>query len=346
MKTLVTGATGFVGSFLVEELVETDREVHCMIRRTSDLRWLRDLPVEFITWDLLGDEPPPPVFSDIQEVFHLAGLITSTSRDQFFRVNAGGVQNLLQALHHEDASVERFIHVSSLAASGPSRDRKPLSETDDCRPVSFYGKSKREGELRLLRNRNGYPYTIVRPPIVIGPRDTMVLDLMEMTCRDVVPKFGRYKKFSFVFVKDLVEALITAAETEKAENRTYNIAHPEPFEWEEFVDAVCEGTGRDPDIVSVPEGLLFVAAYLAETISDIPGIPGSMTRDKAVEMTQPAWISDTKRAREELGFRCSHDFQETIQTTVSWYRDQGWLPQTEDGDKGDEEQENSGHSNG
>ncbi len=324
-KALVTGATGFVGSFLVEALLDRDRDVHCVVRRSSNLRWLKQLPVKFVTWDLVNDPPPREHLSDVNEVYHAAGVLSARSRDGFFRVNADGVEQLLDALHDANAPVERLVMISSLAAAGPARNRVPLTEDDPPDPVSNYGKSKREGERRLLRHANGYDYTIIRPPVIIGPRDEMVLDMVEMVDTGIVPKFGRYKTYSFIYVSDLVRGICRAMETDRARNEIYFLSHPEPVGWTEFLTEIGHALDRNPTVIPVPDHLATILATIGAYVDGIPGLKDSFTRDKALEMQQRAWLCSSKKARDHLNFQCSVDFENTIRNTIDWYRQNGWI---------------------
>jgi len=328
---LVTGASGFVGSFLVDQLLDRDREVRCVVRRSSNLRWLKGKPVDFLPWDLLQDPPPEDRLEDVEEVYHAAGLLTAHRKQSFFRVNALGVERLLNALHDAGAPVDRFLLVSSLAAAGPSPDRTVRRETQPCEPVSNYGKSKREGERRLLRSAGNYDYTIVRPPVIMGPRDQMMLDMVEMVQNDVVPKFGRYKKYSFIHVSDLVRGICRAVSSDRARNETYFLSHPDPIEWESFLREIGRVLGRDPMILPVPDRMATVLATVGQYVDGLPGLKESFTRDKALEMEQRAWLCSPEKARTHVDFQCSMDFDETVENTVRWYRNKGWLAPAENG---------------
>ncbi len=324
-SALVTGGTGFVGSFLVEELLANGRDVTCIIRKSSDLRWLRDLPVDYMTWDLVHDEPPIERLHDVDEVFHAAGLLTSTNEDAFYQVNSRTVSTLLSALHQAGVTPRRFLLVSSLAAAGPSFHRTPRIEGEPCLPVSHYGKSKREGEVRLQREAADIPYTIIRPPIVIGPRDEMVLDMVEMVTNWMVPRFGRYKKYSYVFVKDLVRGIRKAVEAETARDEIYFMSHHDNVEWEEFIRAIGEKLDVNPAVISVPDAVAPVLAYVSEHTDNLPGLKESFTRDKVREMQQPSWLCSSEKAEADVGFQPEHDIDAALDRTINWYRENGWL---------------------
>jgi nucleoside-diphosphate-sugar epimerase len=325
-SALVTGSTGFVGSFLVEELLANGRDVSCVIRQSSDLQWLRDQPVNFIRWDLVNGSPPVKQIEGIDEVYHVAGLTTASQEEAFYRVNRDAVRNLIDALHEANVTPERFLLVSSLAAAGPSVDRTPRTEDEPCEPVSHYGKSKREGEIVLQRNAGDIPYTIIRPPVVIGPRDEMVLDMVEMVTNGVVPKFGRYKTYSFIFVLDLVRGILEAVESDEAVDETFFLSHPETVTWTSFMQHIGDALDMDPMMLSLPDTMASLIAGLSERLGGLPGVKESFTRDKAVELQQPSWVCTADKAKKAFGFEAEYDFASTAELTIEWYQQHGWIP--------------------
>lgn len=325
-KALVTGSTGFLGSFLVEELLENDRDVFCMVRQTSDLRWIRDLDVEYVPWDVTGGQPVPDVIGTMDEVYHAAGVVTACGNtDLYYRVNAGGVKHMLDALHEKEAELDRFLLISSLAAAGPSRRREARLETDTCRPINHYGRSKRAGEKMLYAHRGSFPCTIIRPPIIIGPRDEMVLDIIRLVENGIFPVIGRKKKYSFICVHDLVKGIRQAADAEMGKNRTYFLSHPDPVPWEELATQIGEHLHIDPTLVPLPNKTADLLGFLGSYASFVPGLPETLTPDKAKELKQASWICSPARAREELGFSCSYDLERTLSETIDWYDRMGWI---------------------
>lgn len=325
-SALVTGSTGFVGSFLVEELLDHGRDVSCVIRSSSDLRWLKEKPVDFVNWDLVNGSPPLDQLSGVEEVYHVAGLVSTRDVNKFYRVNAETVPPLIDTLFRADAPLRRFVQISSLAAAGPAYDRTPRNESEPCNPVSHYGKSKREGEVNLKNSIGDVPYTIIRPPVVVGPRDEMILDMVEMVTNRFVPRFGRNKRYSFVYVRDLVRGIRQAAEAPEARNNTYFLSHADSVSWTTFIESIGEELGIDPVLVPLPDRFASVLATVSEYLSDVPGMSESFNVDKARELQQPSWLCSPEKAERELGFHAQYDFQDTVRETVGWYRNSGWLP--------------------
>lgn len=207
---LVTGASGFVGSHLVDALVEEGWRVRCLVRTTSRLRWLPRARVE-LAHGALND--PPALRAALEEarvIFHLAGLTSATSPARYAAVNVEGTRALVAAMR-ERAPGALLVHCSSLAAAGPSLDGRPLSESDPPRPIGPYGESKLAAE-RLVAS-SGLDHVIVRPPAVYGPRDADILAVFRLAARGLALRLGpRGQRLSLVHVRDLAHGLIDAAE--------------------------------------------------------------------------------------------------------------------------------------
>jgi len=325
-KALVTGATGFVGGHLAAELLKKGYLVSVLVRKTSDLSGLVHTGVELVFGDVSDKESLKKIFFDFDYIFHVAGLIKAKSTDEFFQANAQGTKNLLEVLFDSDYSVKRFILVSSLAASGPSSDSQPKRETDRSEPVSTYGQSKREAEKIALEFSGKIPVTIIRPPAIYGPKDKQLLNFFKLAKWGIIPLVGKDKNyFSLVYVQDLVDAIILAAENPKAQGEIYFVADGEIYDWEKAGDIVAEVWGKKPFKFTPPMFLLYLAAVASELGGKITGKAPYLTRRKLSEIHYRYWICDISKARMELNFRPKFDFRRGAQETINWYRQNKWL---------------------
>jgi len=169
MRALVTGASGFIGSNLVDRLLPEGVSVKCLVRRRSNLAWLKHLPVTLVTGDFQEPASLAPAVADTEVVFHVAGATRAPRRALYFRGNFEATRNLLRACENYGPADQKFILISSLAAAGPS-EGVPLTEDQPPRPVSAYGESKLWAERAVLEFSQKRPATIIRPPAVYGPR--------------------------------------------------------------------------------------------------------------------------------------------------------------------------------
>lgn len=322
---LVTGATGFVGSHLVDALLARGDQVVCLTRKTSDLRWLQNKPVAFAWGDVTAPESLPSAVRDVDYVFHAAGLTRARDPEDFARVNHQGTVSLLQACGASARRLRRFVLVSSQAAAGPAHTERPVTEDDPRRPVSLYGQSKRDAEVAAEGYRKELPITIVRPPAVYGPRDEATLPLFRIVARHILPMPTRPRRVSVISWRDLTAGILLAAEHPRAVGRTYFMAH----DLSVSIADVARMAARALHIwtVPVPAPVWAVRAYItglrlfvrAWTKGEAFG------KDKGRELGVRYWLCDSSRAQRELGFRAPTPHEEGVRATVLWYRQQGWL---------------------
>jgi len=315
---LITGASGFIGSHLVDHLRSRGRPVRCLVRRTSSLRYLSGAGLAY--GDLASGEGIEAALSGVDCVIHLAGVTKALRPENYYAGNARATANLARALAGHPA---RLVHVSSLAAAGPNPAGIPLDEDAPPAPFTHYGKSKLEGE-RIAASREGT--VIVRPPVVYGPRDTDVFQLLRAVCRGAVLEIsGGERWFSAIYVKDLAEGLALAASLPSAAGRTYFLAHPKPLTWAEFAAAAAAIMNRHPRTLHVPPGVARAVGFGAEIWSRATRRPGIVSREKIAEALCPYWTCSVRRAAVELGFTAHTGIREGLRETLTWYRDEGWL---------------------
>src|SRR5512143_719814 len=187
MKALLTGASGFIGSHLADALLAHGYSVRVLLRRSSSLEWLEDQRLERVYGDLFDKEALRMAVSDVDYVYHLAGLTKAKKREEYFRANHLGTKNLLEAVQEKAPRLQRFVHVSSQAAVGPSPTVAPIDETAPAKPITSYGQSKWAAEQECRQFSRHLPVTIVRPPAVFGPRDRDILEFFRSASRGILP---------------------------------------------------------------------------------------------------------------------------------------------------------------
>ena len=327
MQVLVTGANGFVGSFLVEELLRRGHAVRCLVRRTSNLRWIEHLPVEFVYGEVTQPETLPAAVEGVEQVYHVAGVTKARRREDYFRVNAGGTENLLRACVEHNPGLRRFVLVSSQAAAGPSDGPKPRLETDPPRPLTSYGASKLEAEHVAMRYSDNLPVSIVRPPAVYGPRDRDILILFRYVAHGVNPQLGRGERLiSVVHVRDLVAGMLAVGFSESAVGQTYFVAHPEPVKWERFGETMARVMGRKVLKLTLPVWILWPAAVVSELSARLARRPATLNLEKIREIRERYWVCSTEKLQREVGFTAAVDLETGVRETTEWYWEQGWLP--------------------
>jgi len=320
MKALVTGATGFIGSHLCEELIRRGYDVTCLSRKTSKNTWIENLDLTFVKGDCTVRESILEFLDNFDYIFHLAGLTKSCSPDDFFCVNARGTENLVKAVAERNPSVKRFIYVSSLAAVGPSKNGTPLREDALPSPVSDYGKSKLEGERAVLKYRDSIPVTILRPPAVYGPRDKDMLVMFQMIKKGFFFDLGKCY-YSLLYVDDLVQGILLSAENSKAIGNTYFLCDGNIYTGDEIAMEISSMLHVKARPVKVPKFIMPFFAAISERINK----QGIINRDRIKDFRHTHWICDAGKAREEIGFVPKVGMKEGIRWTADWYRIHRWL---------------------
>lgn len=325
-RILVTGANGFIGSHLTEALLSRGYEVRCMVRRTSDLTYLRDLPVEWFYADLRNTDDLRQACIGIDAVCHCAALTRALDEETFFRVNTQGSEALARACLEANPGLRRFLFVSSAAAIGPSHGPDDIvDESSPPRPITWYGKSKWAAE-QALRSMNGrLPLTIVRPTAVFGPRDRDFFTYFELVHRRLALKLGRQeRRISLIYVHDLVELILLALENESALGQTY-FGRAYVSNYSQFSEMIARALDKRPITITLPEMVLTPIEWWSKVEAKITGRPALLNDQRILDMREHYWLCSSDKARQELGFAPHHDLEAAVQATADWYQENGWL---------------------
>ena len=323
---VITGANGFVGSHLVDLLLEKKYKVRCLIRKTSNMRWLEGKDIEILNTGLFDKEGLRKAFKDTEYIFHVAGVVKSKKPEGYFKGNVDTTRNLLDtALEFKD-SIKRFLIVSSLTAAGPSLDGKPVNEETECRPITTYGRSKLAEEKLAETFMDKLPITICRAPAVYGERDTEILIFFKTFNKGLMTTIGfDKKKISLIHISDLVNGFSLAAENDKSKNQIYFISSEKYYTWEEIGEVTSKVTGKKPVKVKVPHSVVFSIASIAQFFAIFNSNPATLNIEKAKDITQNSWTCDTGKAVKDLGYHQKISIEEGIKRTVDWYKKMKWV---------------------
>jgi dihydroflavonol-4-reductase len=322
MRALVTGATGFVGSHLVEALQNSSVEVTALARSASKAADLAQREVRVVPGDLHDIAGLERAVRDQDVVYHVAGVVAARDEADFLRSNRDGTRNILTAAEREGKP--RFVLVSSLAAAGPALRGAPLLGTEPPHPVTAYGRSKLAAE-QVVRS-SSLPWSIVRPPIVYGPRDREVLKVFRLARLGLAPVFGDgSQELSAVHAADLAQALLAVTKVQTTIGGTYNACHPQVFTSADLGQAVGAAMGRSVIRLRVPQGVGRALLAVTETSARLTRQVTILTTDKANEFFQPAWTGDPSALTRDSGWRAQYDLSSGLADTYRWYRKAGWL---------------------
>lgn len=336
---LVTGASGFIGSFICSEGLERGMEVWAGMRRTSSSQYLKDDRLKFAELDLGNyDTLCKQVRAYKQEmggrgwdyVVHAAGATKSLKREGFFKTNTEGTKNLVRALIAEEMVPSRFVFVSSLSIFGAIREEpypyEPIRETDIPRPNTAYGESKWQAE-QFLATVKDFPYVILRPTGVYGPRERDYY-IMAKSIKQHVDFAVGYKPqdITFVYVSDVVQAVFKAMKAEAAVGHAYFLSDGQVYNSRAFSDLLQKELGN-PWVLHIKAPLWFLrlVCAISGTVNRWLGKLTTLNLDKYHILSQRNWQCDIEPARRDLGYEPQVLLDEGVRRSVQWYKQEGWL---------------------
>lgn len=325
MKVLLTGASGFVGSHVLDRLLERGITTRLLLRSSSSRRFINShLPLVQVCEGSIGTpDSLSAAMEGVTHVIHCAGLVKALRIRQFYDANQLGTRNVVEAANA--AGVERLIHVSSLAAAGPGTAERPAREADTPQPVSEYGRSKLAGE-REVEKRCKSGHVIIRPPAVYGPRDGEFLRLFKAVKSGLLPDVGCGRQaLSLVFVEDLAQVIVDCLSHPDAEGKVFFAANPEVRTAREFGGLVAEELQKRPIRLPIPVPLLWPVCWGQELISQLTRRANVLSGQKYAELRAPGWVCDGTKLKDELGLECPTTLAEGVRRTAHAYRADGWL---------------------
>ncbi|MGB5287170.1 MAG: NAD(P)-dependent oxidoreductase [Ignavibacteriaceae bacterium] len=323
---VVTGANGFVGSHLVDYLLTKNFEVRCIVRNSSNLRWLENKNVIIFNCGLFDREGLGEAFKDANYIFHIAGVVKAKNEEGYFRGNVESTQVLLEVAAEKKESIKKFVIVSSQTVSGPSLNGKPVNEESECKPLTTYARSKLKQEQVVSGYQDIFPVTICRAPAIYGERDTEIFIYFQVFNRGLTTMIGFDKKeLSLLHVADLVEGLYLAAVSDKSNGEIYFISSEKFYTWDEIGSITSRVLNKKAFKIKLPHFIVFTVAAFAQFFALFSSKPATLNIEKAKDLTQRFWICDTSKAVRDLGYKQKVSVEEGIKRTCDWYKQMKWI---------------------
>jgi nucleoside-diphosphate-sugar epimerase len=327
VKVLLTGANGFVGSHILDALLDRAIPTAVLLRRTASLRHIQaQIDRTEIRWGTLTDPVTlPAALQGMTHVIHCAGLTKAVRPAQFLEVNQAGTRHLVEAVNAQQPALQRLVLISSLAASHPATSACPAAEDDLSQPVTAYGRSKLASEMEV-RSHCRIPHVILRPAAVYGPRDGDFLHLFRAVRSRFAPQFGGGRQeLSLVYAPDLALATVAALESARGAGTTLNVAAPGFITAGQLAEAIACRLGVRPYTPTLPVGWLWPVCAVCTVWSRLTGRPHILSLEKYAELAAAGWACRVDRLRDELGFVCRTPLETGIGQTLEWYQAEGWL---------------------
>ena len=331
MKILITGASGFIGSFIVEEALKRGFETWAAVRKSSSRAFLTDQRIHFIELNLSSKEQLAEQLRGqaFDYVVHAAGVTKCLNKADFRRINTEGTKNLVEALLEVKMPLKRLVFVSSLSVFGAIKEKMPydeIREDDQPQPNTEYGRSKLAAEQYLASLGNRVPYIILRPTGVYGPREKDYFMMAKSIKQHIDFAVGFQRQdITFVYVTDVVQAVFLALEKGET-GRKYFLSDGEVYQSTTFSDLIHEQLGRPWWLrITAPTWVLRIVTFFGEYAGQLTGKVTALNNDKYNILKQRNWRCDIEPARKELGFDPQVKLEEGVKTTIKWYQDNKWL---------------------
>jgi nucleoside-diphosphate-sugar epimerase len=319
----VTGGTGFVGSHLVDTLCAAGITPRVLVRDPAAPRWIAAQPAEWVAGDLANTAALDRLVVGAGTVIHLAGVVRAGRAADFDRGNHVGTGNLVRAVEQQ-APGAVLVHVSSLAAAGPSPTPEGVGPGHEPAPVSAYGRSKLAAEDAVRGAAEAVRWTILRPPAIYGPRDTDVLQFFRMAAMGLVAIPAGERWVTVAWVGDVVRGVIAAA-AGGHHGKTFHLGEPQPRRLAELAREIAVAGGVRARVVPVAPAVLAAAGAVGSLLQGVGLKRVAMTRDKARELVARHWSARTADSLEALGLGAGTGFGRGAEQTWAWYRSRGWL---------------------
>jgi dihydroflavonol-4-reductase len=326
MKAFITGATGFVGSHLADALLKKNYEVFCLIRKTSNLRWLEGKNVHYVEGDLFSNDVLSEVIKDMDYVFHVAGVVKSKDKTGFEKGNFLSTKNLLELTLKCNPNIKKFIHISSGAVCGPNPDDNAMNEEFKPKPRTKYGITKKMAEDEVIKYKNKLPVVIVRPPAVFGPRDTEILVYFKTFAGGLNTVIGFKEKYlNLIYVDDLVNGIILAAEKETISGSIYFICSDKEYNWNDIGNVTSKLLGKKAIKLRIPHWIVYTVGAFAQFFSVFSKNAATLNLEKCFDITRKKWVFSNEKAKKELGFKEKYNLEESFGKTIEWYKEMKWI---------------------
>ncbi len=332
-NVLITGASGFVGSFIAEECLKKGYRTIAAIRKTSNKRYLSDERLQIVYFNLDNKEELKNQIQNlllnigkINYIIHNAGITKAKKIQDFYKNNYQTTVNLVEVILELNIELEKFIYVSSLAVFGSGNEQtfEPVKLTDIPLSNTEYGKSKLKAE-EFLKTKSKIPWLIFRPTGIYGPRDVDYFVYFKTLHNGFEPYLGYKTQYlTFIYVKDLVRLLVEALETDKKHN-SYFVSDGNTYTSEEFAIIVKKVLNMKTIRFRIPLIFVKIIVVVLELLYKPFGKTPVLNRDKYNILKTLNWKCDISQTVKDFNFVSQYNLEKGVLESIQWYKEQGWL---------------------
>ncbi len=320
-KILITGATGFIGTCLVKKLVEKGETPLCLVLPNDDYKEIEEMGADIEFGDITDRESLNAVINhNISVIYHLAASVGDTDEEILYKVNFEGTKNIIDVCIDKDIKLNRFVFISSLAAAGPVEKGILSDESKPPKPVSLYGKSKLLSEKYLFSLKGGFPFTIIRLPLVYGPRSIggllMVFRMLNKHLEIMLPEM----ETNIIFVEDVALALMKVVETDDTVGEIFHIGEEKVYNTKEILRIIKETLKIKTIKIPMPAFFLYLISFVSELYAKIRNTEPVLKKKNIDEYVKYRyWGYRIHKAKEYFGFDTTVPFEKGLVRTSEWY---------------------------
>jgi nucleoside-diphosphate-sugar epimerase len=327
---LITGASGFIGSYLVELALKKEYNTVAAVRPTSNKHWLKDPSIHFLELDFKNDQSLDHAirefikrFGHIDYVIHNAGVTRANKNEEYDQVNCDNTIRLVHALQRNNEVPDKFVLISSLAAYGPAKNEAPVKTSDFKAPLTAYGRSKHKAE-EFLYSLSDFPFVIINPTAVYGPKDKDVFFLINSIQKGFEVYIGnKQQMLSFVHAEDLAAAIFLAMESEEV-RKNFLVSDQKVYTSNAFNQQIKTILQKKTLSIVMPVLVVRIVAIFAEMAGSVTGKVPILNRERLKEFEAPNWAVDSSEI-DQLGYQPKYNLEAGLHDAIKWYKEQGWL---------------------
>ncbi len=327
---LITGASGFIGSFLVEEGRKRGYRVFATVQSSNERTIMEKLHLDLYPFDFTRPAEVSENLIKYREhgiefdyVIHAAAVNRPKRIEEFYTGNGDFTPFFANELKEKHSRFKKFIFISSMAALGPGNEEtfEPITEAREPNPTTPYGVSKRQAEIKLQQIQD-LNYVIFRPTAVYGPRDTKLLvRIMNMMEKGIEVRVGSPRqKSSFLYVKDLVGFIFRSIEKDQVSREIFNVSDGEVYTQTELNRLIKDALDVNPIPLRIPTWMMMGISYSMLLGNQIVRKPLHLSPYKVREITALNWIIDISKAKQMLGYTPRYSLEAGVREAVDWYR--------------------------
>lgn len=325
---LITGASGFVGSFLVEEAIKRGLSTYAGVRNTSSRTYLTNSNIHFFEMDFTDKEALRQrlATTPFTYVIHCAGVTKADTKEGFFKYNFELTKTFVEVLQEVQPTLKKFIYISSLASYGPA-DNHPTEmvlESNTPHPIDTYGESKLATE-QWLQGLTSFPFLIFRPTAVYGPREKEIFIFFKTFAKGIEGHIGRSpQKATFIYVKDLARLILDATLSE-IQQKAYFVSDGNYYPTQELGRIARKVLQKSPLQINIPIGIVQVIAAINEGIGRLTGKMPPLNLEKVKILKSKNWRCDIGPLQEDFDFVPIYDLEKGVTESLHWYLENKWL---------------------